>query len=168
MSPPLSISRAVLASVLMAALVATAGCSWLRRSSDLYSGDPALRPLEVPPPLPDENAAPVEGSATASAVAAAKRAPGPAALGFNATGTRDEVFGNVGAALEAIDGVRIASRAQLLGAYDVEYKGSNFLVRVSEIEGGAYVSAVDPRGVPASGEGPTELVGMLQAALGGQ
>lgn len=168
MSSPTSISRALLASVLMVALVAAAGCSWLRRSSDLYAGDPALRPLEVPPPLPDENAAPIEGSATASAVAASKRAPGPAALGFNVQGTRDEVFAKVGTALEAVEGVNIASRAQLLGAYDVQYQGANFLVRVSEIEGGAYVSAVDPRGVPASGDGPTQLIATLQAALGGQ
>lgn len=168
MSLPVTISRAVLVSALMAAMMASAGCSWLRKSSELYAGDPALRPLEVPPPLPEAGSEAAAGSATASAVAASKRAPGPAALGFNVAGSRDDVFASVGSALEGIEGVNIASRAQLLGAYDVEYQGSNFLVRVSEIEGGAYVSAVDPRGVPASGDGPTQLIATLKAGLGGE
>ena len=33
----------------------------------------------------------------------------------------------------------IASRAQLLGSYDVAYEGSNFLVRVVAVDAGAYV-----------------------------
>jgi hypothetical protein len=55
----------------------------------------------------------------------------------------------------------------VLGAYDVSYGGSNFLVRVSAAGDGAYVSAVDPRGVPATGEAAAKLVGLLKAALGG-
>ena len=169
MTPTLPmIPRAMLAATLAAALVATAGCSWFRKSDELYAADPADRPLEVPPPLPAAGEAQASGSVTASSVVQARRAAAPSALGFNAQGSRDEVFARIGQALEGIEGVTVVSRAQLLGAYDVDYQGSNFLVRVSEIDGGAYVSAVDPRGVPASGDAPAELVRALQAALGGQ
>ena len=71
----------------------------------------------------------------------------------------------VGTALEGIEGVTIASRAQLLGTYDVSYQGVDFLVRVVAVEGGAYVSAVDPRGLPATAEAPLKVVAALQAAL---
>jgi hypothetical protein len=69
--------------------------------------------------------------------------------------------------LAKIEGVDVASRAQLLGAFDVNYGGSNFLVRVSAVEAGTYVSAVDPRGMPASGDAPAKLIAALKAALGG-
>ena len=90
-------------------------------------------------------------SGQAAAGPAAARPPTPA-IGFTTAGSRDEVFNKVGDALAGIEGVNIASRAQLLGAFDVNYEGSNFLVRVSAAEAGAYVSAVDPRGLPATGE----------------
>ena len=89
------------------------------------------------------------------------------ASGFTASGSRDEMFGKVGTALEAIDGVEIASRAQLLGVYDINYEGNNFLVRVSQAEAGALVSAVDPRGMPVSGASPTKLIAALRTAIGG-
>lgn len=164
---PRAIPRAALAATLAAALVATAGCGWFRKGNDLYAADPADRPLEVPPPLPASDAPQATGSVTASSVVEARRTAS-AALGFNLQGSRDEVFARVGQALEASEGLTIVSRAQLLGAYDVNYRDSNFLVRVSEVEGGAYVSAVDPRGVPASGEAPAQLIRALQTALGGQ
>lgn len=168
MTPRLSmLPRAALAASLAVVLIATAGCGWFRKGNDLYAADPADRPLEVPPPLPSSDAPQPSGSVTASSVVEARRAASTA-LGFNARGSRDEVFAKVGQALEASEGVTVVSRAQLLGAYDVNYQGSNFLVRVSEVEGGAYVSAVDPRGVPASGDAPAQLIGALQAALGGQ
>jgi hypothetical protein len=72
----------------------------------------------------------------------------------------------VGEALSKIEGLSIASRAQLLGVYDVAYEGSNFLVRVSAVDAGVYVSAVDPRGQPATGEAPTKAIAALKAALG--
>lgn len=60
---------------------------------------------------------------------------------------KEEAFAKVGTALEGVEGVTIASRAQLLGSYDVAYEGSNFLVRVVAVDAGAYISAVDPRGL---------------------
>ena len=75
------------------------------------------------------------------------------------------IFAKVGTALEGVEGVTIASRAQLLGSYDVAYEGSNFLVRVVAVDAGAYISAVDPRGLPATAEAPVKLIATLKAKL---
>lgn len=171
MSASVSMSRAVVG-VLVLGLLASSGCSWLRKGNKLYAQSPENRPLEVPPELERTPAdAPAAGSASASGQAAAGPARAGAeasSVGFSVPGTRDAVYERVGTALAAVPGVTIASRAQLLGAYDVNYEGSNFLVRVSAVEAGAYVSAVDPRGLPATGDAPRKLVAALQAALGGR
>jgi uncharacterized lipoprotein len=90
-----------------------------------------------------------------------------AATGFTIAGERDAVFTKVGEALAATEGVTVASKAQLLGTYDVSYAGSNFLVRVTKVEAGVYVSAVDPRGMPATHDAATKLIAALKTALGG-
>ena len=78
------------------------------------------------------------------------------------------VFTKVGDALGGIDGVTIASRAQLLGSLRRRpTKGQNFLVRVTATDAGVYIAAVDPRGLPASGEAPVKLMASLKTALGG-
>jgi len=123
------------------------------------------RPLEVPPDLNLPNTAgamqlPPTGAPTTPQGAAIS------ATGFNVAGPRDEVFAKVGEALAGVEGLTIASRAQLLGSYDVAYEGSNFLVRVVAVEAGTYVSAVDPRGLPAAGSAP-KLIAALKAKLGG-
>ena len=69
--------------------------------------------------------------------------------------------------MAATEGVTIASKAQLLGTYDVSYEASNFLVRVTKVEAGVYVSAVDPRGIPATGDAATKLIAALKTAIGG-
>lgn len=177
--PRMLIAAAVLASVVLAS-----GCSWFRKGDELYAQSPESRPLEVPPDLdmPRTDAAigaPVTASGMAAAPAAAPMGaaaavPGAAAApvpaetagaGFTVDGTRDEVFNRVGQALESIDGVTIANRAQVLGAYDVSYMDSSFLVRVAESGAAISISAVDPRGVPATGEAPAQLIAALQAAL---
>lgn len=169
-----SLSRAVVAGLLLA-VVATSGCSWFRKGNKLYAEAPENRPLEVPPdldqPRTDGAMAIPGGSATASAnrpTQAQPGAPASSALGFTVSGNRDDAFNKVGEVLAKTEGLTIASRAQLLGAYDVSYQGSSFLIRVSAVEAGAYVSAVDPRGLPASGEGPTKLIADLKAALSGR
>ncbi|KGM51871.1 hypothetical protein N792_09580 [Lysobacter concretionis Ko07 = DSM 16239] len=169
------LSRAAIAGALVVGLVAVSGCSWLRKDDALYTAQ--TRPLEVPPDLdlPRTTSAMASpagtpaGTVTASGtVAAAQAAPvAGTSTGFVVAGSRDEVFEKVDAALTAVDGLTIASRAKLLGAFDVNYLDSNFLVRVSETEAGAYVSAVDPRGMPATGEAPVQLVAALKTALGG-
>ena len=88
-----------------------------------------------------------------------------APIGYNLDGDRDAVFVRVGDALAAVPGVQIANKAQILGTYDVDYMGAKFLVRVTKVGDGAYVSAVDPRGLPPTGEAPVKLIGALKAAI---
>lgn len=170
MRPNHSATRFATTALVLAALVATSGCSWFRKEDKLYAGDPTSRPLEVPPDLDlprTEGAVAVPGttSATASTTAAAAPVAG-VSNGFTVPGSRDDVFAKVGEALGKIEGLSVASRAQLLGVYDVAYEGSNFLIRVSAVDAGAYVSAVDPRGQPATGEAPAKAIAALKSALG--
>lgn len=143
------------------------GCSWFHKDSKLYTQNTEARPLEVPPDLdrPSVDAA-MKLPATASAVAPPVQS-GASPIGFTVPGARDAIFAKVGDALAATEGVTVASRAQILGTYDVSYGGANFLVRVTAVDAGVYVSAVDPRGLPASGEAPQKLIAALKAALGG-
>ncbi|MFD0737922.1 hypothetical protein ACFQZQ_01275 [Lysobacter koreensis] len=179
---PVSLPRAAVAGLLVVGLLGASGCSWFRKGDKLYAQSAESRPLEVPPdldlPRSDGAMGVPSGSVTASGQAsAAPMAPAAAAgtaatpasstIGFTTPGSRDEVFNKVGDALAKVGGVNVASRAQLLGAFDVNYEGSNFLVRVSAADAGAYVSAVDPRGLPATGEPPAKLIAALKAAIGG-
>ena len=157
--------------VLAVSILAASGCSWFRKNSP-YNQPADVRPLEVPPDLdrPDTGtAAGATSSVTRSSMAGTPvQASTPAtAGGFTLAGDPDVVFDRVGEALAAVPGVTVASKAQLLGTYDVNYEGSNFLVRVTRVEAGSYVSAVDPRGVAAGGAAPAKLLAALRTALGG-
>ena len=161
------LSFAILAT---ATLVGTTGC-FKRGAKGDYALAPEVRPLEVPPDLnvPAGQAAATAAVASSTlASQAARPAANPAAAnnaGFTVPGTKEEVFAKVGTALESVEGVKIASKAQLLGSYDVAFEGSDFLVRVVAVDAGAYVSAVDPRGLPATAAAPTKLLGELKAKL---
>lgn len=170
-------ARAALLSALAVAVLAASGCSWFRKDAAVYAMSAENRPLEVPPDLdlPQTSGAlatpagtsalrSTTGARPGATVAATATTPG---LGFNVALPRDQAYTRVGQALDGIEGLQVASRAQLLGAYDVSYLGSNFLVRVTPVDAGTYVSAVDPRGLPTDGEGPTTLMAALKAALGG-
>jgi|SRR5690606_26705426 len=165
--------RFLVAAALAVAVLGTAGCSWFRKGNDLYAQSPENRPLEVPPDLdlPDTSGAMALPADAPRSVTRSATAPRPAAqdnnTGFNVQGDRDAVFNRIGEVLAATEGVTIASKAQILGTYDVDYAGSQFLLRVTRVGEGAYVSAVDPRGMPAAGDGPAKLVAALKAALGG-
>jgi len=151
-------------------VVAASGCH--RGTRGDYALAPEMRPLEVPPDLTVPNAS---GATGVPALASTSSKPAPASQatvaasqsGFTVSGSRDEVFNKVGEALGTIEGVNIASRAQLLGSYDVGYEGSNFLVRVVASEAGAYISAVDPRGMPATDAAAIKLIAALKAKLAG-
>ena len=166
------LARASVAMLLAFTVVALlGGCSWFRKGA---KGDYALsaeaRPLEVPPDLnlPDTSGAMALPPTAAAAQQAAAAAATPAsATAFTVAGTHEEVFGQVGAVLESLDGLTIASRSQLLGTYDVSYQGANFLVRVAAVEGGVYVAAVDPRGVAASGDAPKQVIAAVRAKIAG-
>lgn len=154
--------------------VAATGCSWFHKEA---RGDYAMpaesRPLEVPPDLnlPDTSGAmklpPVASAAQPAGAPTAAAQAAAANSGFIVPGDRDAVFARVGTALADIPGLTIASRAQMLGSYDVNYEGTNFLVRVVKTEAGSYVSAVDPRGMPATTEAPLKLIAALKGKLGG-
>lgn len=164
----------VLSCALLAVAVAagTTGC-FKRGAKGDYALAPEMRPLEVPPDLnvpagAGGNQVPTLSAATkpaAPAAPAAAAAPAAGNSGFTIPGGKEEAFAKVGTALEGVDGVTIASRAQLLGSYDVAYEGSNFLVRVVAVDAGAYISAVDPRGLPATAEAPVKLIAALKAKL---
>ena len=152
------------------AVVGASGCRWFRKDNEAYKLSAEERPLEIPPDLDrpsNEAAMNLPASVTASQVAAQRGNPNaPSPVGFSTTGARDEVFAKVGEVLAATSGVTVASKAQILGTYDVDYEGSKFLVRITQVSGGTYVSAVDPRGLPAAGEAPTKLMSALKAGLG--
>lgn len=152
--------------VLAVAVLGVSGCKWFKKGNPDYALSGEARPLEVPPDLNLPSTAgamklpPAAGQVSAQAGAVAS------ATGFNVAGPRDEVFARIGAALGGIEGVTIANQSQLLGTYDVGYEGGSFLVRAVAVEAGTYVSAIDPRGLPAAGSAP-KLIAALKAKLGG-
>ncbi|WP_337244921.1 hypothetical protein [Luteimonas sp. gir] len=159
--------RYVAIAVLAVAVVGASGCRWFKKDNALYAQSPESRPLEVPPDLDQPRtdgamALPqTGGSATQSATVAAASSN----VAFTVAGERDAVFARVGQALAGIEGVAVNSQSQALGTYEVSDAGSQFLVRVGAGQGGATVSAVDPRGVAASGAGPERVIAALRAAL---
>jgi uncharacterized lipoprotein len=164
--------RSIVAATLIVAVVGASGCRWFRKGNDLYAQSPESRPLEVPPDLdqPDTSGAMKMPPAAGGSVTRSSM-PAPAAstgsnTGFTVGGERDAVFGKIGEILAATTGATVVSKAQLLGTYDVDYEGSKFLVRVTKVDAGTYVSAVDPRGLPATGEAPAKLIAALKAGLG--
>lgn len=172
MSPSPILLRTAAVSALAVAVLATSGCGWFRKENALYAQAPENRPLEVPPDLdrpratgalatPDQPT-----SVTRSDMQAGAGAPA-AGTGFAVAGDRDAVFAQVGEVLAATEGLTVVNSAQLLGTYDVNYEGSNFMIRVARTEAGSYVSAVDPRGQAAQGEEPRRLITALRARLGG-
>ncbi|MBE2211702.1 MAG: hypothetical protein IAE66_08825 [Xanthomonadaceae bacterium] len=164
---------AVIAS-LAAAVALTSGCGWFRKDNDAYKLSGEARPLEIPPPLDRPNTegamALPDGGASVMASSTNRAAQGVATpSGFNIAGAqRDEVFAKLADALAGVQGLTIASKAQLLGSYDVSYGGDNFLVRTAQTPNGVYVSAVDPRGMPDNRANPVAVIGQLKTALGGQ
>jgi uncharacterized lipoprotein len=167
-------ARLVLIASMAALVVGVSGCHWFSKRDSAYQMSPESRPLEVPPDLDRPTAegavpAPDAGtqSVTRSEMATTTQAAPSSNSGFTIAGDRDDVFNKVGAALAGTQGVTIASKAQLLGTYDVSYQGSDFLIRVTKVDAGVYVSAVDPRGLPAGSAAAAQLIASLKATLGG-
>lgn len=166
-----AVSRAALriavVSFVAVAVLGSSGCRWFRKNDVYAEGE--NRPLELPPTFNAEEAEAIyngtaSGSVTRSSVGSGG-APAAQAVGFTVSGDRATVFERVGAALVNVQGANVVSRAQLLGAYDIDFEGAKFLVRVSEVAGGSMVAAVDPRGLPAQGTAPAKLIAALKAAL---
>lgn len=151
---------------LAVAVLGVSGCKWFKKGNPDYALSAEARPLEVPPDLNLPNTAGAMKLPPAAGQVSAQPGAVASATGFNVAGPRDEVFARIAAALGGIEGVTIANQSQLLGTYDVSYEGSNFLVRAVAVEAGTYVSAIDPRGLPAAGSAP-KLIAALKAKLGG-
>jgi uncharacterized lipoprotein len=169
-SSPSFLRIAVLAALIIA-VAGASGCRWFRKT-DPYAQDVADRPLELPPLL---DTASVEAASVNTASGSVTRSSlggggtqAARSLGFNVSTDRAATFERVGQALAGIEGLTIASRAQLLGAYDVDYRGAKFLVRIADSGSGSVVSAVDPRGQPAQGEAPAALIAALKTAVDGR
>lgn len=165
MRTPNSSSRPLVLVALAVAVLGLSGCKWFKKGNPDYAMSAETRPLEVPPDLNLPNTAGALQLPPGPAPLVSQGAATASATSFHVVGSRDEVFNNLGTALAAVEGVSIASRAPLLGTYDVSYEGSNFLLRVASVETGTYVSAVDPRGIAATGPAPAKLVAQLKAAL---
>lgn len=162
--------RSLIAASMAVALVAASGCHWFHRPDKAYAGSAESRPLEVPPDLDQPNTEGAMAAPTDTTHSAMRSEVGASAAanpsGFTVQGDKDAIFAKVGDALAGIPGVTIASKAQILGTYDVSYEGSNFLVRVTQVTSGVYVSAIDPRGTPATDAAPVKLIAALKTALG--
>ena len=167
---PLRVARTATALAAGVLVVSLSGCHWFGKKDELYTRSAETRPLEVPPDLDrpgadNAMALPASGSSVSASGITNPGSGRAAPIGFSAAGDRDAMFARVGEVLAATSGVAIASKAQILGTYDVAYMGADFLVRVTKVGQGAYVSAVDPRGLPPTGEAPVKLIGALKAAI---
>lgn len=163
-----STTRALTLALAAVVIAGTAtGCSWFHKKGPKgdYALSPEMRPLEVPPDLTQPDTAGAMQVPTLASQSRGQQAATAQSNGFAMAGGKDEVFDKVGTALEAVDGVAIDSRAKLLGAYDVSFAGEKFLIRVAAGDAGSVVSAVDVRGVAATGPAPKRLIAELKARL---
>jgi len=157
--------RVLSVTVLAVAIIGASGCKWFRKDNALYAGAPETRPLEVPPDLDRPR---TDGAINLPQTASATRSGTDAAAsgsGFTVAAARDEVFERVARALPLVQGLSIVNQADLLGTFEVEYGGEQFLLRVAASEGGSVVSAVDPRGQPATGASAQRLLTALKGAV---
>ena len=161
-------SRTAAVALLAVAVLGTAGCHWFSRGdSEAYRNSPESRPLEVPPDLDQPDTSNAMALPAASGSVMRSQVGAQQALGFAVPGQRDAVFAKVGDALAAIPGLTIATKAQLLGTYDVSYEGSDFLVRLVQDGDNVRITTVDPRGVAATGPTQMKVLAALKTALGG-
>jgi uncharacterized lipoprotein len=177
MSLSTSTARALLATTLATALLATSGCGSLHRPDGTFKFFPDRhnadydksqenRPLEVPPDLDTPATDPSMAIPAVHASAGSSMASG-GGPGFAVADTVGGTWERMGRALERINGVTITQRAQLLNSYEVQYKGATMLLRASS-DGGqaARVDAVDANGNPVRTPAAVELLGLLHGRIG--
>lgn len=165
------VARVATLVAMSAALLGASGCHWFHKK-DYYTADTANRPLEFPPAFDAaeaERASQPTGPVTRSSLPGGGDSPAVQASSFTLVADRATAFAKVGEALAATPGLTVANRAQLLGAFDVDYGGEKFLVRITDLDGGrSLVAAVDPRGLPAGGQAAGKLIASLKTTLAGQ
>lgn len=184
MSFPIRKSRTVLAATLAAVVLAGSGCSVLHRTTSIfhrhnsdYQRSQENRPLEVPPDLdtpatdpsmqiPDARPAgsPAAGDANGVSLSAGALNADP---GFTLVDTTAGAWERLGKALDRIDGVTVSQRAQLIGSFEVQYKGQTLLLRVTASgQQAVRVDAFGGNGSPARTPEAVELLGLLRGRLG--
>lgn len=166
-APRATVLRSLVIAFAVVAVLGASGCRMFKHKTEAYKMSAETRPLEVPPDLNLPNTSGAMELPGKSVTRSSMGASASAANGFTVATDQDTTFAKVGNLLAATDGLTIASKAELLGVYDVSYEGADFLVRVAKAETGSYVSAVDPRGQAATAVAPSKLIRALKAALGG-
>ncbi len=159
--------RALAATALAAVLLSTAGCGWFR-GGERYLDATENRPLELPPGLDRPTVDPAMAVPTVAAIApaSAPSAAPAAAASLVLDDTAENAFRRVGLALGRIEGVTVGGNSPLLGTYEVQYRGQDFLVRVQASGEQANVAALSPDGATLSSGPAVELIGQLRARLG--
>jgi len=168
-------ARAMLASTLCVALLASSGCSWMHRpdgslkflprshNSD-YKLSKENRPLEVPPDLDTPATDPSMQIPASHGVAPSSMAG--AGGDFAISDTPSGAWDRMGKALERIDGVTITSRSQLLNSYEVQYKGATLLLRANPDGASSRIDAVGNDGRPVRTPEAVELLEKLRNRIG--
>lgn len=158
--------RAVPALALVLCVVSVSGCKWMRAPSP-YAQSPENRPLEVPPDLslPSTTQAMRIPQVAPAATAPARAAQAASSAAFVVADSKASTWRRVGLALERIEGVEIRERVELVGAYNIGFRGESFLVNVAEEGPNARVSAVGGDGREASSAAAGALLGELRQRL---
>lgn len=146
---------------LLTVAIATTGCSWFRGDKSEYLESTQARPLEVPPDLVLPNNA---GALQVPAAPESAAAPSEVA-GFLLADSVDGAFRRVGIALARIDGVSATKPVQALSSHEVQFRGSDFLIRIEPADAQAKISAVTPDGAAVSTGAAAELLSALRTRL---
>jgi uncharacterized lipoprotein len=162
------LSRRALSAVLVAVVVASAGCSWIRGKSG-YEKSVETRPLEIPPELdrPATDSS-MEIPAVATPRAAPRTVPAAAVAGqsFVIADAPESAWRRLGLALDRIEGVTINERDQPQSVYDVSYEGESFRVKVAADGDASRISTVDQNGQDVSTAAAGRLLALLKQRLG--
>lgn len=166
--------RFSLGALITVALVSASGCSMFRRpdgsmrflphahNSD-YTKAREYRPLDVPPDLDTPATDPTMQVPAVGGGAAQTAADGPA---ITLADTPASSWERLGKALDHVGGVTVNQRSQLLGSYEVQFKGVSVLLRVSPSGASSRIDAVSGDGQPVRTPQAIELLGLLRDRLG--
>lgn len=166
MTPSRHLNRAVPALALILCVVSVSGCKWMRAPSP-YAQSPENRPLEVPPDLslPATSQAMRIPTVAPAAATPARAAQAASSAAFVVADSKASTWRRVGLALERIDGARIGERIELVGAYNVSFRGESFLINVSEDGPNARVSAAGGDGRESGSAAAGALLAELRQRL---